>query len=197
MPSDLRIRIGLSVTRSAVDRSAGPVPINEVLRWPKGLLAFLPRQPDEVPIAAREIERLASALQIAQVFMVRRAAASLGGVVTGTVLEWTEDDLGLFLPKRKATNRVLGPVWAIWPVDFAIDFNRGFCLPTTYWSVKSGARVRVGFRSAWSAHFLNLEYQPREDASAWEGCRGLADLLLMLSGRLSQTAGKSLDERPG
>ena len=180
----LRARIGLWAAARALDRSSGPVHINEVLRQPRVLLVFLPRQADELPPAVRQMRRLASALGIQELLLVKHAAVDLGPGVGGSVVEWSEQDLGVFLPKRSATDQILAALTQVGPIDLAVDLNRPFCLPTTYWSLRSGARIRIGFESAWSRRFLNLEYRPRDSAAGAQGAfRGLADFLLTAAGR--------------
>ena len=183
MLDDLRTRVGIWAAKWGVDRASSPVHINEVFRSTRVLLAFMPRQPHEVQAAIKAIERLVCVLEIRQLFVVKHAAVPWKSNLEGTVVEWSEEDIGLFLPKRKASHRILQQLRGDGPIDMAIDFSRSFCLPTTYWCVKSRARIRVGFKSAWSRYFLNLEYHPRDAAGpAWEGYRGLVDFILMLGG---------------
>lgn len=180
---DLRSRIGRWAAAQGLDRSPGLVPINEVLRQPRVLLVFLPRQADELPPALRQTRRLASALGVRQLLLVKHAAVDLGRGVAGSVVEWCDRDLAFFLPKRSATDQILAALGQVGPIDLAVDLNRPFCLPTTYWSLRSGARVRVGFGSPWSRRFLNLEYRPRDPAAGAESAyRALVDFLLTAAG---------------
>ena len=189
----LRTRAALWGARPAIKRCSGVVHVNDVLRSPKVLVVFFPRQPEEIRPAEREAVRLASALGVEQPLLVRYAPTLRQAELVGASVEWSDDDIGLFLPKRRASRVLLAELSRVKPVDIAVDLNRTFCLPTAYWAVKSEARLRIGFKSAWSEHFLNLEYQPRAAAGpVAEAYEGLTDFVLMLGGHL-QASGQRVD----
>ena len=182
MLENLRTRTGIWAAQWAVDRAPGTIHINEVFRSSRRLLAFMPRHLDDIQAAIKATERLVSVLEIKHLLVAQHAGVLWESALDATVVEWSEEDMGLVLPKRRASHRILQVLRGERAIDIAIDFNRTFCLPTTYWCVKSKARIRIGFKSAWSTYFLNLEYHPKDAAgSAWEGYCGLVDFILMLS----------------
>ena len=185
MLDNLRIRLALRAAQPALKRCSGVVHINDALRTPRALVVFFPRETEELAAAERETARLASALGVVRFLLVRYAPTVRHAELVGTSVEWSDDDIGLFLPKRQASRRVLAALSRGKPADIAVDLNRRFCLPTAYWTAKSEARLRIGFKTAWSGSFFNLEYQPRNpDAPAQLRYRGLVNFVLSLAGRL-------------